>query len=141
MWRFTFSWTMSVCITLRKTKRGVTQDWHWKLGDQILKNVEALTLLGMQFTPNLSSKAHVENRVTATQNSVRAKARVGLSYPGLNTETKTYLWNSSGLPVLAYGCCCVDVTRTDMQRLERCQGCLLKSCFGLHASSKTTCCP
>ena len=62
----------------------------------------------------------------------------GLSYPGTDSEVKSYLWRSMCQPILLYGFDCVTPTATNLKSLESTQGMLLKKCLGLDKRCFTT---
>ena len=58
-----------------------------------------------------------------------------MSYPGLHTNVKTYLWPTVCMAVLTYGMDSVTLTNADRLRLNSLQGSLIKNCLGLSKRS------
>jgi len=75
-------------------------------------------------------------RIQKCRQSFYSLSEVGMSFPGLDTQTKTYLWNSMCLPSLLYGNECITLSDCDIARLQSTQGCLIKQCLGLGKRSR-----
>ena len=61
-----------------------------------------------------------------------------MSYPGLASDAKAYIWNTMCRPVLLYGSDCIDICAPNMRKLETLQGNLLKQSLGLSKRSRST---
>ena len=57
---------------------------------------------------------------------------VGLSYPGLNSEVKAFLWNTIGSPILANGMESMTLSQGDLKQLNSAQGTIIKRIMGVN---------
>ena len=55
----------------------------------------------------------------------------GMSYPGMNSQAKSYLWKTVGVPCLTYGMNTVNLSPRNLSQLGSTQGTLVKGCLGL----------
>ena len=60
---------------------------------------------------------------------------IGLSYPGLDSDVKAFLWKSIGSPLLTYGMESVALSNNDLKALKTCQGNTIKRINGLNKRS------
>ena len=60
---------------------------------------------------------------------------MGLSYPGLNSEVKAFLWNSIGCPILLYGMESIAISAKDIKSLKTTQGNIIKRIMGIKKRS------
>ena len=107
----------------------------WKIGDAEVGLTEDALVLGVTFTHDLSSGKHVRNRIRKCQQSMFGMASIGLSYPGLSSEVKAFLWNSVGNPILLYGMESIAITKGDMKVLKTTQGNIIKRITGINKRS------
>ena len=78
-----------------------------------------------------SSLCHSQARSEKCRNALYALKQCGLSYPGLNSESKSSLYNISCQPVLVYGCEGLNMCKTSIVHLEQTQGQIVKQFCGL----------
>ena len=90
-----------------------------------------INILGVTFSSDGSFASHVNNRCAATRRAIYRLAGAGMSYPGLGSQLKAYLWRTVGIPCLTYGMSCVNLSSGNMKQLESAQGKTIKSCLGL----------
>ena len=57
---------------------------------------------------------------------------IGLSYPGLDSDVKAYLWKSIGGPLLTYGMESIALSNNDIKLLKTTQGNIIKRVMGLN---------
>ena len=62
-------------------------------------------------------------------------ASFGMSYPGLNSDVKAFLWNTIGCPILAYGMESIDLSESDIKQLKTLQVNTLKIVMGISKHS------
>ena len=62
-------------------------------------------------------------------------ASFGMSYPGLNSDVKAFLWNTIGCPILAYGMESIDLSESDIKQLRTMQGNTIKRVLGISKHS------
>ena len=58
-----------------------------------------------------------------------------MTYPGLSSDVKTYLWNKAGIPILVYGMTCLNLSKINFCDLESAQGSIFKHVFGINKRS------
>ena len=75
--------------------------------------------------------SHVNSRCAATRRAIYRLAPAGMSYPGLCSWAKAYLWKTVGIPCLTYGMSCISLSPGNLKQLETAQGTTVKSCLGL----------
>ena len=132
-WRMRFNplKTNIICIG----KQAHAKPPVWKIGDAEVGLTEDALVLGVTFTSELSSDKHIRNRVRKCQQSMFGMASIGLSYPGLNSEVKAFLWNSIGNPILLYGMEAIATNKSDMEVLKTTQGNIIKRITGINKRS------
>ena len=112
-WRFNFNSKKSKCMTIGPNLFHSTPCWY--LGDTPLEVTDSLDILGFKFTSAISSNSHIERRINACRQSVYGLSNIGLSYPRLPTDAKTYLWNTVCVPILRYGLDSCNVTAAGLK--------------------------
>ena len=60
---------------------------------------------------------------------------LGLSYPGLNSDVKAFLWKSIGCPLISYGMESIAISNSDIKILKTTQGNIIKRVMGLNKRS------
>ena len=100
-WRFKFGLKKTKVMAIGKQLLKSQPTCY--LGNDIIEYSSSLEILGITFTPDLKSTAHVDKRVKACRKSMFNLSSVGYSPTGLTPATKTYLWKTTGLPTLCYG--------------------------------------
>ena len=78
----------------------------------------------------------VENIISCERRAMYRYYSVGWRYPGLSTETKSYLWKTTGVPSLTYGLDCISLSNANLKMLETTQGNLIKQSIGLSKRSR-----
>ena len=74
---------------------------------------------------------HVDNRIRKCQQSQYGLNKCGMVYPEASSDVKCYLWNSICAPVLLYGLDCLNLNKSNVDKLETTQGNLIKQSMGL----------
>ena len=85
----------------------------------------------MNLTNNLKAESHISNRTCACNQSVFKFTTAGLTYPGLNCEVKTHIWNTINCPVLTYELETLHITNDELEDLKSAQGTTVKRGLGL----------
>jgi hypothetical protein len=98
-WRLTFGVTKSKCMVIGKPI--LCQEPNFYLGDHHMTNAETLDILGVSFNKSGSADTHVNNRLSSARRRFYKAISQGVSYPGLCSDTKAYLWNTWVAPVMA----------------------------------------
>ena len=62
-------------------------------------------------------------------------ASFGMSYPGLNSDAKAFLWNTIGYPILAYDMESIDLLECVIKHLNSMQGNTIKRVTGIDKHS------
>ena len=133
MWRMRFNplKTSIVCVG----KQPHIKPPVWTLGNSQVGLSEEALVLGVTFNSTLSSNKHVKNRMRKCQQSMFAMTTMGLSYPGLNSDVKAFLWNSIGCPILLYGMESISISEKDLKSLKTTQGNIIKRIVGIKKRS------
>ena len=63
---------------------------------------------------------------------------MGLSYPGLNSDVKAYLWKSICCPTLAYGMESIMLSQKELKELKTAQCNIIKRVMGINKRSHHT---
>jgi hypothetical protein len=135
-YRFTFGQKKSKCLVLGKSS--LPQKPLWRLGDSQLTTESDVGILGVTFNERLKSRLHVDNRVCACRRRMYGLTSIGMSYPGLGADVKTYLWNSIGGPTMTYGLESISLTSADENALLSAQGTIIKKSIGFSKCSHHT---
>ena len=102
-----------------------------KLDGDVILSVKQLDVLGVSIDNKCSYKSHVDNRISACRKSLYRLSNCGMTYPGLHTNVKCYLWNSVGAPTLLYGMESIPLSDKDVKNLRTSQSNILKGVLGL----------
>jgi hypothetical protein len=101
------------------------------LGDQCMDNVSSMDILGVTFTAKGTYDAHIERRIQKCRNSSFSLSEVGMCYPGLATETKSYLYRTICQPTLTYGLDAISASEGLLRQMDSTQGCIMKRVCGI----------
>ena len=104
----------------------------WLLGDTQVGLSEDASVLGVTFTSSMSYGTHVKNRIRKCQQGIFGLTSMGLSYPGLNSDVKAFLWNTIGSPTLIYGMESISLSKSDFKNLKTTQGNIIKRFIGVN---------
>ncbi len=126
-WRFVFGAVKTKCIIFGNHD---LMSPSWTLGDTVVQIVDNVDILGVNFSADLNSSAHVQNRISSARRKAYSLLEYGLSYPGLDTEAKVCLWKASVCPVLLFGNSSLYINSNDMKLLESFQSSTIKRIFG-----------
>ncbi len=129
-WRFAFGTVKSKCIVVGN--RACTDMPRIYLGDNVLKCVESINVLGRTFTRDGLSTSHITTRI---QNSRRAMYSVGYNNEELLPTVKAHIWKTVGLPTMLYAVATGPVSAKEIKCLESFQGSIMKSGLYLHKFS------
>ena len=67
------------------------------------------------FDSKLDSNKHVKNRIRKCHQGIYKLSSLGLSYPGLNSDVKAFLWKSIGCPLISYGMESIAISNSDIK--------------------------
>ena len=129
MWRFKFGIKKTKVMTLGKSL--LVREPSIKLDDNVISSVDQLDILGVSIDNKCSYKSHIDNRISSCRKSLFKLSSSGMSYPGLHTNVKCYLWNTVGAPTLLYGTECIPLSDKDIKKLRMSQTNVLKGVLGL----------
>ncbi len=135
-WRFNFNQKKSKCMIVGKCP--FICEPHWYMKDNELCNVDKLEILGNIFNTNGSCIDHVNNRIAKCRQSFYGLSPAGILYPGAPTDVQSYLFKHICQPTLIYGTDCMNVTDTELSKLDSSQCKLLKQSLGLSKRSHNT---
>ena len=128
-YRFKFGLKKSKCMVLGKNPFATSP--RWKIGDSDIMCEDSVEILGVTIENDLCYSRHVQKRITSCRQRMYGLTSVGMSYPGLASETKSYLWNSIGAPMITYGMESVNLTNANLKQLRSVQGSIIKSVMGI----------
>jgi len=127
-WRFKFGAKKTQFSTLGKPVLREVPDLF--LGENVVRHRVDIELLGVSVSSHCNYSAHISNRISACRRGIFALAP-GMSYPGLCTKAKVYLWKSVGMPLMYYSTECIPLTTGDIKTLNSAQGKIIKNVLGL----------
>lgn len=114
-------------------------DPTWSLDGDPIENVDGMEVLGVHFSANLSSSSHLEERMTKCRRAYFSLGEIGMTNHRVTPDVKSHLWRTICSPTLSYGIECLNISPTELKRLESFQGTLVKNCIGIgkrsHSSS------
>jgi hypothetical protein len=130
-WRFVFGFKKTKQIIFGKDI--LTQRPVWLLGCNAIETTDDTDILGVKFSSNLSSAAHVAHRISSARRRAFSLLNDGLCYPGLASGVKSYSWKTAvhACPILTSGCHTIDISAKSMSLLEGFQSKIIKRIFGL----------
>ena len=133
MWRMKFNPLKTNIVCIGKPPLKITP--IWEIGKLKVGLSENTDVLGVAFDSTLDSNKHVKNRVRKCQQGTFGITSIGLSYPGLDSDVKAFLWKSIGSPLLAYGMESLALSNGDLKVLKTTQGNIIKRIMGLNKRS------
>lgn len=135
-YRFKFGLKRSKCVVIGKHPLITLPTW--KLGMQSLVTDSDAEILGVTFEDSLTYSKHVQKRVTSCRQRIYGLTTVGMSYPGLASDTKAYIWKSVGAPMITYGMESVNLTHANLKHLKSAQATIIKRVMGIPKHSHHT---
>ena len=91
-WRFKFNPVKTKCFISGKHR--FNNEPKWLIGENVIEVTNELDILGSTFSEDGKGRAHVERRINSCRRNYYGLGEVGMVYPGLDTNTKRYLWNT-----------------------------------------------
>ena len=131
-WRFKFGVKKSKFMAVGKP---VFDDVSLNMMSHVITSEENMEILGVNFSKDSKFDIHVGNRINASRRAIFSLSSAGMSYPGLSTSVKTYLWKTIGVPSVSYGLNSVSLSKSDQKRLDSFQGGILKQVLGFSKRS------
>jgi hypothetical protein len=128
-WKFKFGLKKSKCICFGKNIMKKQPTWHLDGGTICLS--EDIDVLGVSFDNKMKFQKHVSNRNQSCRKSIYRLTSLGMSYPGLNSKVKSYLWKAVGSPTLLYGMESVFISKSNIKDIMTCEGNTIKRVMGL----------
>ena len=135
-WKFKFGIKKTKCMIVGKHE--FMDEPIWMLGSETIDNVNTMETLGVVFNNDCNNVNHVDVRIQKCYRSYYSLRNVGFAYPGVNSDVKTYLWNTICQPTLLYGCETLKLNDCHVKKLETTQGNILKQSLGLSKFSHST---
>jgi hypothetical protein len=135
LWRFNFGIIKSKCMVAGGNPKCFVTDPVWKLGCTPMDTVSSLDILGVTFNAFHKYDEYVNIRIQKCKRSMYALSNVGMSYPGLNSFSKTHLYKTICLPTLMYGVDSLDIKNKSVKHLQSAQDCIMKQVCGLSKQS------
>ena len=128
-WRFTFGIKKSKCMIAGKNL--LVSDPSWTLGDKVIVNEDYLDIMGVTIDNKGTCQPHIDKRMQKCKQSYFGLVASGLSYPGLNSDAKAYMWKLVCQPTLLYAQESIHLSQADLHKLESLQGTLMKKMNGI----------
>jgi hypothetical protein len=132
-WRFNFGVRKTQFTTLGKNI--LKSAPHLFINGSLIEHKDNIEMLGVSMDSNCDYTSHVNNRISACRRGVYALAPAGMTYPGLCTKAKVYLWKSVGAPLLFYSMECIPLAKKHIASMYSAQGKVIKSVLGLSKRS------
>lgn len=133
LYRFKFGHKKSKCIIFGKNI--LSKVPTWKLCQQNISIEDEVEILGVTFDSKLLYNRHVQSRINSCRQRVYGLATVGMTYPGLSSEAKSYIWKSLGAPIMCYGIDSIPLSSSNARKLKSAQGTILKRVMGINNRS------
>lgn len=131
-----FNVTKTKCVTFGKEL--LKHEPKFYLNGTVIESDTTVEILGVTFNSNGNYDTHIHKRINACRRNMYRLSVAGMSYPGLATDAKPYLWNSIGAPTLLYGLDSVPLSRNQINNLKSVQGCTIKRVMGISKKSHHT---
>ena len=119
-------------------KNTLTPEPSWSLNNCNLKVTDSVTYLGVVLSSHMKSSAHVQDRIRKCQRAFYSVQSIGMCKNGSSCNVKSHIWKSIMLPILIYGCQCVNINTSSMHDLETAQSKLIQTAFGLPKFCRNT---
>jgi hypothetical protein len=119
----------SQCIVFGKSP--FRQSPSWQLCGQQLQTKHEVEILGVTLNDSLNCSSHVAKRVSSSRQRIYGLTTVGMSYPGLASDVKAYLWKTIGIPMMSYGMETVPLSEQNIKTLRSAQGGVIKRVMGI----------
>jgi hypothetical protein len=134
VFRFSFGIKKTRCMIVGKNH--FHNEPEWTLNGTKIENASHVEILGNVFSHDLKSCMHVDKRISKCRGSYYNMSSIGMSYPGLSSDAKSYLWKYVCVPSLIYGIDAMCIDRLLLNKLESLQGCMIKQSLGLSKRSR-----
>ena len=82
--------------------------------------------------------SHCESRIRGATRAFYGLQGAGIKFPGVAPHIMIDIYNTAIRSILTYGCTTTYLTKTNLMKLDRYQGKILKQCLGLNNRSRTT---
>ena len=133
-WRFKFGLNKTKCLITGKNK--FVSEPIWYLNGIKVNTVSNLEILGVNFSSSGNYNDHVSSRMNKCKRSMFSLSNIGMSYPGLNTNSKVHLYKTICQPTLMYGLDCLSLTKRNIDDVQVTQGRIMKHVCGLGKRSR-----
>ena len=137
-WRFNFGIRKSKCLIPRYCAEMFENDQTLYLGGCPIQNAESIDILGVTFSIKSDFNQHVDSRTAKCRNSSFALSDVGMCYPGIMSDAKSYLYSSICQPTLMYGLDAINLSAPMLKKLQNTQGSIIKRVCGIPKRSHHT---
>jgi len=99
---------------------------NFTLGENVISKVEALEIVGVSFTLNGNFIIQAQPRIVKCCNSLFAMSDADMCYPGLTSDTKSYLLKPIYHLTLLYGLESVPSGNAIIKQFENMRGSIMK---------------
>jgi len=94
-----------------------------------------MDILGVTLNNNVKYKDYVNTRIQKAKRSMFSISNIGMSYPGLNTESNIHLYKTICSPTLLYGVDCLSVSVNNVAKIQSTQDNIVKYVYDLSKRS------
>ena len=98
----------------------------WYLNGIQVNTESNLEILGVNFSSGGIYNDHVSSIMNKCKRSMFSPSNIGMSYPGLNTNSKVHLYKTICQPTLMYDLDCLSLTKRNIEDVQSTQGRIIK---------------
>ena len=101
------------------------------LNGLVVPEVEHFRYLGIMFNNKLSNETHLEKRRQATFAVLNRIKKLGFDAGNMHPKLLGNMFKTYVRPVLMYGCETLDLNKSEIEKISKCEGTALKRMLGL----------
>ena len=109
----------------------------WTMEGETLNIETQISYLGTVLGKKCGT-SHCESRIRGATTAFYGVQGAGIKFPGVAPHIMIDIYNTAIRSILTYGCTTTYLTKTNLLKLDRYQGKILKQCLGLNNRSGTT---
>jgi hypothetical protein len=103
-----------------------------------IKNEKTIKYLGVQLNEKLKNEQHIDERRYKANNALYIIKSMGAFSDAMDTNTKVHLYKTYVRPVLFYGLETLQLTKTDINKIQRNEHIMIKRMFGIYKKTHAT---
>ena len=109
----------------------------WTMEGETLNIETQISYLGTVLGKKCGT-SHCESRIRGATRAFYGLQGAGIKFPGVAPHIIIDIYNTAIRSILTYGCTATYLTKTNLLKLDRYQGKIIKQCLGLNNRSRTT---